>query len=197
MKFKLFGTEIYISFLFAALIAFLLATDRTGLIIPTLFASFIHEGGHLFAMWLCECQPKKIKLIPASMQIVRDFSVSEKREIAIALCGPLANLAVFLCLFLNFLLSENETVLVFALLNLILAVFNMLPVSGLDGGTVLKNILARKTDIYSAEGKVRILTFVLSVLFLAAGVVLALRKETNISLFIMAVYLFICAIIRK
>lgn len=197
MKFKIFGTEIYISFLFAALIAFLLATDRTGFIIPTLFASFIHEGGHLFAMWLCGCQPQKIKLIPASMQIVRGFSVSEKREIAIALCGPAANIAVFLCLFLNYLLSENATVLTFALLNLILAFFNLLPVSGLDGGTILKNLWARKTDIYSAEGKVRILTFALSVFFLAAGVVLALRKETNISLFIMAVYLFICAMVRK
>ena len=197
MKLKLFGTEIYISFFFAALIAFLLATDRTGLIIPTLFASFIHEGGHLFAMWLCGEQPKKIKLIPASMQIVRNFSVSARNEMAIALCGPAANIAVFLCLFLNYLLSENATVLTFALLNLILAVFNLLPVSGLDGGTVLKNLWAKKTDIYSAEGKVRILTFALSVFFLSAGVFLALRGETNISLFIMAVYLFICAVVRK
>ena len=72
-----------------------------------------------------------------------------------------------------------------------------MPVSGLDGGTVLKNIWARKTDIYSAEGRVRILTFILSALFLAAGVFLALKKDTNISLFIMALYLFICAMIRK
>ncbi len=197
MKIKVLGTEIYISFLFAALIAFLLATDRTGLIIPTLFASAIHEGGHLFAMWICQCQPKAIRLIPTSMQIIRGFSSRPKSEITIALLGPAANLAVFLCLLLNFFLFESEGVLIFALLNLILAVFNLLPVSGLDGGTVLKNILARKTDLYTAERKVKIITLILAALILFAGVYMLLSGKFNISVFIMAVYLFICGLMRR
>lgn len=197
MKIKVFGTEIYISFLFAALIAFLLATDRTGLIIPTLFASAIHEGGHLFAMWICECQPKSIRLIPTSMQIVRGFSSKPKGEIAIALLGPAANIAVFLCLLINFFLFGNEDILIFALINLILAIFNLLPVTGLDGGTVLKNIIARKTDLYTAERKVRIVTLILAAIILFAGVYIALSGKFNISVFIMAVYLFICAVVRR
>ncbi len=197
MKIKLFGTEIYISFLFSAVIAFLLATDRTGLIIPTLFASLIHEGGHLFGMWLCECQPKAIRLIPTSIQIVRGFSSRPQGETAIALLGPAANLTVFLCLLLNYFLFENEAVLIFSLLNLILAIFNLLPVTGLDGGTVLKNIIAKKTDLYTAERKVRIITLILSALLFFAGIYILLSGKFNISVFIMALYLFICGWVRR
>ena len=59
LKFRLFGTEVYISFLFMAVITIMLATDRTGLILPSLFAIIMHEAGHLFAMWLLECAPKQ------------------------------------------------------------------------------------------------------------------------------------------
>ena len=69
MKIRFLGTEIYISFLFMALICIMLATDRTGLLMPTLFAVLMHEIGHLFAMWLLDCEPKQIRLIPASVQI--------------------------------------------------------------------------------------------------------------------------------
>ncbi|MBQ8202932.1 MAG: site-2 protease family protein [Clostridia bacterium] len=197
MKLRLFGTEVYISFLFAALIAFMLATDRTGLIIPTIFACAVHEGGHLFAMWICECQPKSIRLIPASVQIVRGFSAKPQGEITIALLGPAANIAVFLCLLLNYFLFQSENVLIFALTNLIIAVFNLLPVTGLDGGTVLKNLIARKTDIYTAERKVSIITLVLSAAMFFAGVYILISGKFNISVFIMAIYLLISGLVRR
>ncbi len=95
MRFRLFGTEIYVSFLFCAVIAFMLATDRTGLCIPTIFAIFIHETGHLFAMWVCECQPKSIMLVPASVKITRAFPKVKNGEIIIALSGPLSNIVIF------------------------------------------------------------------------------------------------------
>ena len=141
MKFKLLGTEIYISFLFSALIAFMIATDRTGLCIPTLFAAFIHETGHLLALWACDCQPKAIRLIPASVQIVRGFSKKRHGEAAISLCGPMANLVVFLALFINYSITKSEESLRFGLLNMILCVFNLLPVPPLDGSRILAAFL--------------------------------------------------------
>lgn len=59
MKFKFLGIEIYVSFLFAAILVIMLATDRTGLLLPSLFAIFVHEAAHLFAMWIVDCTPKK------------------------------------------------------------------------------------------------------------------------------------------
>ena len=137
MRFKFFGTEIYISFLFCATGCFMLAVDRTGLIIPTLFAVFVHETGHMLAMWAADCQPKAIRLIPTSVQIVRGFSPKKYGELSITACGPAANLVIFFTLFVNYLIFKSEQSLVFSIINLVIAIFNLLPVSGLDGGTLL------------------------------------------------------------
>lgn len=197
MKFKLFGTEIYVSFLFFAVLTLMLATDRTGLVVPTLFAAVIHETGHLFAMWAAGCAPKSIRLIPASVQVTRPFNCRAKSEIAIALCGPAANAAVFAALYLNYKLSGSQNSLTFGALNLIICVFNLLPVNGLDGGTVLRELIACKTDIITAERTVKIITAALALVIFAGGVYLALRKRVNISVFIVAIYLFICCIIKR
>ena len=76
MRFKLFGTEFYISFLFAAVITAMLAFDRTGFILPLFFAVLVHELGHLTAMWVLDCAPKRIRLIPAAVEITAKFGNS-------------------------------------------------------------------------------------------------------------------------
>lgn len=197
MKVSLFGTKIYISFLFTATLSLMLATDRTGLVVPTLFAVLIHEMGHLIAMWAADCAPLEIRLIPASVQIVEKYGAPTKKQAGIIICGPLANIAVATALFINFHLGGYDISLKFALLNAILAVFNMLPVSGLDGGRLLELILCRHTDLYSALKTVRIVTLVLAVALFFGGVFLILRGDVNISVFIVALYLGICALMKR
>lgn len=196
MKIQLFGTKIYISFLFSATIALMLATDRTGLVIPTFFAVLIHETGHLLAMWAAGCAPKEIRLIPASVQIIEGFPVSDKRSAAIILAGPFGNLAVFASLFINYNLGV-EISLKFALLNAVLAVFNMLPVSGLDGGRLLVLLLSRHKDLYFAERVVRLITVAFSVLTLVSGVTLLFYGRANISVFIVALYFAVWVAMKK
>ncbi len=197
MKIKFLGTEIYISFLFCALLCFMLVIDRTGLIIPTLFAVLIHEIGHLIAMWAADCQPKAVRLIPTSVQIVRGFSPKKHGEVAIAFCGPAANLVFFGALLTNFFIFKNEQSLTFAILNLIIAVFNLLPVSGLDGGTLLINFIAKFTDIYKAQSVVRIVTVAFAAIAFLLGVYLWVSGTVNISVFIVAVYLGVCGMMKK
>lgn len=197
MKFKFFGTEVYISFLFCAVVCFMLVVDRTGLVIPTLFAVFIHESGHLLAMWAADCQPRAIRLIPASVQIVRSFSPKKCGEVAITICGPAANLVIFGVLFTNWCFFKSEQSLSFAILNLVIAVFNLMPVSGLDGGTLLAAAIANFTDIYRAERIVRIITAIFACVAFLLGVYLWVSGTVNISVFIVAVYLGVCSFIKK
>lgn len=197
MKFKFFGTEIYVSFLFCAVLCFMLVIDRTGLIIPTFFAIFIHESGHMLAMWAAECQLRAIRLIPTSVQIVRGFSPKRGGELAITLCGPAANILMFCVLGANYLFFKNAQSLTFSLLNLVIALFNLMPVSGLDGGTVLAIILSRFTDIYRAERIVKIVTAVCAFAAFLFGVYLWVSDNANISVFIVAIYLGVCSIIKK
>lgn len=197
MKFKLMGTEVYVSFLFAAVVAFMLAIDRTGLIIPTLLAILLHETGHLFAMWIMDCNPKSVRLIPVSVQIVRSFSPKPQGELAIALCGPIVNLVVFVALFSNWVAYRNETVLIFALLNLILGAFNLLPVNGLDGGTVLAEILRRKYQEYIVSRVIHYITLTFAVVAVSVGIYMTVIGKFNLSVYIVALYFTVCAFLKK
>ena len=197
MKFKIFKTEIYVSFLFCAVLCFMLVIDRTGMIIPTLFAVFIHECGHLLAMWAADCQPKAIRLIPTSVQIVRGFSPKRYGETAIAACGPAANIIVFFSLFINYTMFESVQSFNFAILNLVIAIFNLLPVHGLDGGILLTAVISKFTNIYKAESIVKIITVVFAVVIFLLGVYLWVSGTVNISIFIVAIYLAVCGLVKK
>ncbi|MBO4692880.1 MAG: site-2 protease family protein [Clostridia bacterium] len=197
MRFSLFGTKIYVSFLFCATLSLMLATDRTGLVIPTLFAALIHETGHLFAMWAADRAPKEIRLIPASVQIIEKYGSVPKKQVGIIISGPLANIMISAAIFINFYLTGSDVSLRFALLNAVIAAFNLLPVAGLDGGRLLELLLLRKTDSYTANRTVNIITIVMACIIFVLGVFLIKRGDMNISVFIVALYLAICAVIKK
>ena len=196
MKFKLFDTEIYISFLFFAVITIMLATDKTGYMLPSLFAIFLHELGHLFMMWVVECAPKRIKLIPASVQISMSMSKCYRNDILIALSGPAVNMVLFFTLYFNYLVYKKEAVLIYALLNLVIGLFNLMPVKGLDGGTVLFCLLAKNLDINKATLIMKLITLILAISIIVVAVILTLRHKLNISLYILGIYLIIMTLIK-
>lgn len=197
MKFKFLGTQIYVSFLFMAVITVMLATDKTGMLLPALFAIIMHESGHLFAMWVLDCAPKQIKLIPASVQITSDITSRYKTDVAVSLCGPITNLVLFGVLYFNYLSFKNEVVLVYALINLIIGIFNLLPVTGLDGGTVLFSFLAKRMDYNRARVILRIITLIVAASVLFVGVMFTLRGKINVSIYIIAIYLFIMSVLKS
>ena len=196
MRFKLLGTEFYISFLFSAVITAMLAFDRTGYALPLIFAVVMHEGGHLLAMWILDCSPKRVRLVPAAVEITTAFGCPRKKEIAVALAGPAVNLVLFFTLWFNFLAYKNDPVLVCALINLLVFAFNMLPVTGLDGGTVLFSLLTCKRTPEKAVLIMRIINLSLAAAVLFAAVYLCFHGKVNISLFITALYLIVISIIK-
>ncbi len=197
MRFKLFGTEIYISFLFASVITLMLLFDKTGVILPLLFAVFMHEIGHLFMMYLRESAPKRIKLIPASVQITKPFTSNYKNDILISLSGPLVNIFLFSVFYFNYKCYQNITTLYISLLNLIIGLFNLLPIKGLDGGTVFYCVLCKYTNVNKAEWIMGLISFFSGSALLLSAVVLTLRGKINISFYIMGVYLLVTTLIKK
>ncbi len=196
MRFKLFGTEVYVSFLFVAVIALMLAGDKTGLALPTLFAVMVHELGHIFAMWLLESTPKSIRLIPASVQITRSMSSKYKNDIIVSLTGPAVNLVLFLTLYINHIAFKNEVVLYYSLINLIVGLFNLLPVTGLDGGAALFSVIAKKYDVNKALLTLKITTLSIGMAVLFLAVSLTIRGQVNISVYIVAIYLILSVLIK-
>ena len=196
MKFSFLGTKIYISFFFMAAITIMLASDRTGYMLPTLFAIIIHEAAHLFVLWVQDCSPLSVRLIPSSVQINKRFSFSPKNDILIAAAGPVANFLVAACLYFNFAAFGNFTVLCYSLLNLIIGCFNLLPVKGLDGGTILYTLLCKFKGQDKANLIMRIITLILAAAVIFVAVTLTFRHKFNISIYIVGIYLFIMALMK-
>ena len=105
-------------------------------------------------------------------------------------------LSLFLALYLNTKLFGNENVLIFGVLNLIIALFNLMPVAGLDGGSLLFILIARISDEIKARKTVKIVTATITLIILCAGFFVLINGKVNISLFIMALYFFISCIIK-
>lgn len=196
MRFKLFGTEIYISFLFAALVTAMIAFDRTGYAFPLLFAVIMHEAGHLCAMWITDSSPKRIRLVPASVEITSKIEFSRKNEAFTAFCGPAVNIVLFLTFWINYAVFHKEMSLICGIINLLIGLFNLLPLVGLDGGTILFNRLCRKKDESKACLIMRIINIAFASMLIFIAVCLCFKGKINITLFIMGLYLIIIALIK-
>ena len=197
MRFRWFGTEIYVSFLFVAAVTALLLCDRTGFLIPSLLAVWLHELGHLVAMRLAGCAPRSIRLVPASVQITRPFCPKPQAEIGIALAGPGANLCAALTALLLYFQTGRTVGLPSALLHTLVGAFNLLPAAGLDGGTVLRTWLLRRCSPAHTAHILQAFTLLTAALLAAGGVWLFLRQKGNYSVFLAAFYLIFAAFLKR
>jgi stage IV sporulation protein FB len=188
MSFKFFGIEIYVSFYFLAIITIMLYTDKTGLASIMLFAIFLHELGHVLAMILLSCRVLKIRLIPSSVQIVKDSSKGYESDLLIALAGPFANFIAFMVFKGCF---EN-----FALINFAVGAYNLLPFKGLDGGTICYSVLCKMFDINKAASILKYITITVAVILIIGASMLWLFEKGNISLLIISAYLLVTSLLK-
>lgn len=125
------------------LILFLLS-DRTGLGGQMVLAALAHETGHLIAMTVLGEQPQSIVFGGFGVRIEKrpDFGLSYGQEICIYAAGPSVNLLTA-ALFFHFPAIRR--------VHLLLGVFNLLPISVLDGGQILRCLLQRRMEISRAD----------------------------------------------
>lgn len=118
------------------MLAWLNYFDRDFLLPIALMACGLHELGHLAAVRLLGGAIKQMRLTVIGAELVLDHDLGYWQEGVSALAGPGVNLllAVSCC--------GSDRWMAFAGLNLALALFNLLPVSGLDGGRALYCTLA-------------------------------------------------------
>lgn len=168
---RLAGIDIYVHATFFILIAWiglsywqlegsLIAVISGVGFILTLFACVVlHELGHALTARRYGIRTLHITLLPigglAAMERMPD---DPKQEIAVALAGPAVNLVIALSLWLwltvsNILVPVDQLSLTggpfmerLMLINIVLAVFNLIPAFPMDGGRVLRAVLTMRMN---------------------------------------------------
>lgn len=117
-----------------------------------LFALF-HELGHMIAGILLGFKPNSLEIMPFGLSIgfasktenynqkIKKGTKLTLKKLIIAASGPLTNL-LFIFFFLIFDISPfgiNRELILYA--NILIAIFNLIPIYPLDGGRIVKGIL--------------------------------------------------------
>lgn len=197
MTFNVRKVRVKISFFFFAAVCFALVLDTTDTAALALCAAVIHEAGHLMCMLACGERPSEIFLAPFGMSITRLSYGGCRREIAIALAGPAANLFAAAVLICVMLFCKASGLLKPAVVNISLAVFNLLPIEPLDCGRAVRYKLMCCMNTVRAEKTVFIIGVAFLVPLSAMGFYVLIKSRYNITLLLASIYLSWMLLKRK
>ena len=198
MKFKLFSTQIIISYLFICLTALCIIMNIFKGFLLCLFAVAVHEAGHLIPMCKFGHCPNEIKILPFEISISDNSRQQRtfKQNLIIIIFGPLANFVCFIILYLLYLFCD-EIFLLPALANISVCLFNLMPVLSLDGGQMLYLLLSRRFSYKTSEKIVDIITFIFLFPLAALGFLILFNSKYNFSLLLICVYLVLSLVCRN
>ena len=157
------------------------------LLAALLLAAVLHELGHCLALHVLHARVTAIRIsaLGAEMQVAG--SLSYGGEVLAAAAGPAVNLALALVLGLGGRLWEG--MYLFSGAQLVLGVFNLLPIQPLDGGSILWNLSAWLTEPYTADRVAAAVSFGMAALLtLAAAAALWLGGSPFLLLAAMALF---------
>jgi len=177
------------SFIITLLSLFL--TSEVKFVLMMLFSAFVHEVGHIVTLKLFRVRIKSLELglFGGTINLERKL-ISYKKEIAVSLSGSFVNL-IFALIFFFILRQGFDTDIFFLFLsNLFYALFNLLPITNLDGGNALLSLLSMKKELYDAEKQASIISKITLFLLALGGVNLVLISGFNVSLFIIVLLLY-------
>lgn len=182
-----------ITFLFVAMLSFLLSLKVPINLLITLCSSLFHETGHLIAMVSSGNPPQSISFELTGMNIKRlqSVNISAKNEVLIALGGPFFNALLFFTATLVYCFFKFEILITVASINLIIMTFNLLPVNKLDGGMALYFLLSQKFDDRVPEKILKITSVIFIILMYLWGVYVFAVSKFNVSILIIAFFLTI------
>ena len=165
-----------------------------------LFA-FLHEMGHLIMGMILKFTPSKLEINPCGLAIsfnihIEDFNQKIKKsnilslkKLIVALAGPTVNftLALIYMLFnIKFCGIEREHV-VYS--NILIGIFNLMPIYPLDGGRALKNFLKIMCGIKKSY-RLTFLVSNISIIILTMFVSIVILYVKNISIVLIMAYLW-------
>lgn len=159
-----------------------------------LFA-LIHELGHMFAGIVLKLKPKSLSFMPFGISVTFETyeykKLVEIKKILIAIAGPLTNLIIcMIAVFLDINLAIKALIIYS---NILIALFNLIPIYPLDGGRILKGIIRLNHEEIESDRIVNKISNILIIVLTAIASILILYLKNIAILFIIA-YLWVMII---
>ena len=153
-----------------------------------MFFCLIHEIGHIIAGLILKIRPEKIEIMPFGLNASFNTNFEDKKikEILITLAGPLTSLAlVFLC-------TQKQAIYS----NILILIFNLIPIYPLDGGRIIKGILHIRLGAVQAENlsdKISYITMIILTIISS----IAVYYYQNLAIFIICIFLWFVVLKEK
>lgn len=178
--------KIGISYIIYVLVC--LISNQFLLIVNYTLALILHELGHFYLARSKGYKVNRIKIDMLGMKLNISENIDKNDHFFIALAGPMVNFILcILCTSLWWIVPESfYFTSAFFQANLILAIFNILPVEPLDGGIMLKCLLS-KSKIKTAK----LISNIVNIIFIAGFTLLfiiSFDKTPNFILLIFAIF---------
>ena len=186
---RFLGVEISFQFYYFALLTIVLIFDKSGGIFCCFFSSFFHEIGHLLAILVLKQKVDRIEFSLFDIKIKSNYYVSFSKELIITLSGVAFNFILFLFFI--------RIIKIFALANLFIGIFNLLPVSTLDGGQAINIILNKFISEEKSVIILNILTVIFAIPIFTLGIIVLFNTGYNFSFLLLGVYLFLTPIYNR
>lgn len=155
---------------FVLLIALVVFFDEVGLVAACIPVIAVHELGHAAAMRCFGAKPVRLNATASGLSLDYRGSISGAAEIAAALAGPAAGLALAVICSKAGKILGNEYLLLCAGLGVIINFFNLLPCLPLDGGRALHGVVS---GFACGEKFVSVVSWVTAIAVTAAGLYFA------------------------
>ena len=152
--------------------------------------------GHIFAGLLLKLKPKKLSIMPFGLAVTFESyeykKLIETKKIIIAFAGPLTNILISIGLLFIHMDQDLKQIMIYS--NILVALFNLIPIYPLDGGRILKGLIRQKyDDNIKSDILVNKISNILVISLTAISSILILYLK-NISILFVIIYLWILII---
>ena len=193
--------------IFIAILIFLL-TEQLNIYIVFMLFAIIHELGHVLTGIILGFKPKNIEVLPIGISACfymqcddynKKINYANRfvlKKVIISCAGPITNfiIAIIFYFFDFSIFNISREFIIYT--NLIIGIFNLIPIYPLDGGRIIKNILHIKIVLKEAYKYTKIIAK-LSIIILTIFSSMAILYLKNISIVLILIYLWGIVIIQN
>lgn len=186
----IFNSKIRISYILLVCILVVALTGQLPRYFTALLFIFIHELTHAFFITCFKGQILSLNILAVGLNIETDVqNLTHKQKIIVFISGPFINLflALFFCIWNTF--NYKDIFLFIININLMFGIFNLIPLSPLDGFNIVKLILEKNIGYIKSIYKLKRISKILGLILLLSGFV-QIYINKNFSLLFICMYFY-------